>query len=857
MSANVQNEIISKTKALHFSSPNNDREPFKDSEISNLSQGLPFLNRAPKTVKNPDRYLRPKTVLECLEIGGLIDKVFCGNGFTTAFSNLPNESGKPDILVVPNIATAQDKEKNKRFAEGKTVSYFYSGSRKDENYNKSDLIVAVADSFLHYKLSEIDSRFILLDEEHTAIIQSTFRSSLYRLFKTLNRLRNVSMVTATPYDREKVNVLIENTHSHFKHVKPLTISNSYDKTLKRIEAAPGRVIIATNEAARVAQILSYLKVQEINLMAGASFKQSLFAKGIYKVNPSARITIMTTSAFEGHDIIEDNVSVFVIQNTAATHVQFLAPQIIQALGRVRNDPRHLELFWYSQSYGGTQLSETVIKHLDELEDVCGKYCKIYNKRSKEAINPNTKKKGQREAPLESENFDFRYKGDHVKLGAVRSLIIFNEIEGERIAEVNLTACDVMRSKLKAAKKGIDEAYYRSRGYSLEYENEPHLPPPAPINLTQTKKATNYCKNHELNPNIITASDVVRWSFVKSNDRFKSLPRVYTILANHLGDQTPKRLNTFFAQYTSLDDIVKESIALYEKQDDKQKTEKHSFTDSVIEVVFCFLAKKKPAPKVRAFRNYHAFTAVGTRVINHISSKFGIKTLSFDLPAFAPTTIQTLSGAPVVNWYSEGEDRDKSKIIVNRALNCLHKNNRTGERALSDLKNLGIDPQTIEYIQKNFYKNGRANHVFNTYTYHEREIISQAARIIKSFSENALVVPRHDEVLVFYDNETEENLKNLKKGFEDELNKIEYLNRSNWFYRGNTTAISPPKNEKNTILQKNGGRKASTAKGLRENVTHIYSVTLSNGTTPRPREPMNHPPELIKDPHDEKYYSDIF
>ena len=43
-------------------------------------------------VVNKDRHISSDVAETCIKIGGVIDKVFCGNGFTTAYSNIINNT---------------------------------------------------------------------------------------------------------------------------------------------------------------------------------------------------------------------------------------------------------------------------------------------------------------------------------------------------------------------------------------------------------------------------------------------------------------------------------------------------------------------------------------------------------------------------------------------------------------------------------------------------------------------------------------------------------------------------------------------------------------------------------------------
>jgi len=594
-------------------------------------------------------------------------------------------------------------------------------------------------------------------------------------------------------------------------------------------------------------------MSEVNLMAGDTFKRSFFGKGVFKINEGAKVTIMTSSAFEGWDLLEANCSIFVLQNTAAPFVQFLAPQIIQALGRIRGEAEHLEVFWYSDSYNIQTLSSTVLKHLDHLEDVAAKYCTLHTKKTLTGKNPEFEKQSNiREIALESENFAFRFKGDLVKLGNVRSLIVFNDLHnGLKAAGVNTLACDVIRQKIRTAATGIDASYYNSRGYTIRHEPSTPTPPPTRERVKQQTRVKNYCSNRDVNKGLISVRQLISWSFTKNSSNLKE---VYDLLSDHLGTETPQRITTFFATFKGMNDLIKQC----KQVNPKMKPE--SLKASLPEVIYSFLTKKQPAEKIRAFRDYNAFTPFSDDLINFIAAKFGIKKLSFDLSAFAPSLFQTLSGAKVYDWYSEGDLRKQSKQKINAALNSLYYETNTANKALGTLRKAGATEKTIQYLKDNFYQNGISGKLYSTFTFHEAKLMDKAKRLIEQSQRNqeekSLMIRKHDEIIVFYSDcdITDDQLKTLEINYKIELNKLEHEGRNGWF--------APPEKAIRTYPQIEQGQnfgypKPATGMGLRATVTHNIITQRFEHTKTKSREPRNHPPEWIRDPHDEKYYADVF
>ena len=736
-------------------------------------------------VVNKDRHISSDVAETCIKIGGVIDKVFCGNGFTTAYSNIINNTELPDVLIVPNISTAVDKKTNSRFAKGKRVLYFHSKSSDivPADFSNIDLLVCVADSYVHKELYKIECRYILLDEVHTAKIQSGFRPILYKLFEVLKPKRNVSFVTATPYNIDGVNVTINNTNEHFKELKTVDISYSADRTIKELQNTKGRVLIATNEARRIGYILKSIGVNDVNLMVGKGFRKSFLSNGTFNITEDARHTIMSTSAFEGHDINTPDVSVFVFQNYDSQHTQFLDSQIIQAFGRARMKPKQLQICWLGGA-SGKRTSKTTLKYKDEIKNVCEKYCHVFN---------NTKTKR-----VEAEDFVFRYKNDNIRLGSIRELIIFEDSEcnQKRTAKVNYLACDVLKNKLNVSSDGMNVRYFNTRGFILnEYEDKPtsvNKIPPAGI----IKKTKNLIYNREHNPDYISKSELVKWCF--DIDITAPILKIYSLVKEYLKEDTPTRLDKFFSGFIGFENIFRFCIKKIKEKHQKKRKKMPSLDhlkDEIFSIIVSFIKISRPQEKIRAFRNYNPFTSVGSVVIDYLSSLFGMRKISFDITACASTVIQALAGCERKDVYEVGAKRKDSKIKINKLLNSIYKVNGHSSEILKELKKTKFSDKAFQLIKDRFYRTNESNLFINTYTIHERNIIEQAIRIVKTYiNSDTLIVSRHDEINIFYSDETEDSIKLLEDGLGQRLANIDYLGFNNWFGYGAKKSENNVKND---------------------------------------------------------------
>ena len=188
---------------------------------------------------NDSRYLTPYVISKCFIKGKTnhVDKVICGNGFSTSFLNLEPPKDKINILIAPNRAVIIGKERqhivNSQIKETIPTKFFYKGSQ-DYNIEDAQILCFVSDSFLQYK-SQIEKikdkvNFILIDEYHSTIIQSTFRKKLVNLIDEVRFIVGgevgITTVTATPLLFSKIDIRIK-THERF--IKPIDINITNDE----------------------------------------------------------------------------------------------------------------------------------------------------------------------------------------------------------------------------------------------------------------------------------------------------------------------------------------------------------------------------------------------------------------------------------------------------------------------------------------------------------------------------------------------------------------------------------------------------------------------------------------------------
>ncbi len=113
------------------------------------------MNNTIKEVLYNTDYLSTDIVENCFKPNQhtFVDKISCGNGFTTAFLNIPpTEAYKCNLIVVPNRKVVISKQKSyyKDNNPNKTkIGFIYGDDSADAlDFNKFDVMMFVVDSFI-------------------------------------------------------------------------------------------------------------------------------------------------------------------------------------------------------------------------------------------------------------------------------------------------------------------------------------------------------------------------------------------------------------------------------------------------------------------------------------------------------------------------------------------------------------------------------------------------------------------------------------------------------------------------------------------------------------------------------------
>ena len=223
-----------------------------------------------KIIKSNHKYLTPEIVESCFVKGKLtsVDKTVTGNGFSTGFLNLKVRDNRMHIMIAPNVAVVEEKEKayladlllplehkDKVFHSENRMKFFY-GKGFDDNFDDAEILVFVADSFIMRRdaIASIAHRIdkVLLDEIHSVHQQSLYRDILVDFEnRVVNRFTsNVALVsvTASPILFARVHIKIENKYTP---EQTINYSKNRKETIERIKediSNGENVVVFTNNS---------------------------------------------------------------------------------------------------------------------------------------------------------------------------------------------------------------------------------------------------------------------------------------------------------------------------------------------------------------------------------------------------------------------------------------------------------------------------------------------------------------------------------------------------------------------------------------------------------------------------------
>ena len=736
-----------------------------------------------KILNNNNKYLSSDLIEKCFEPERVnyVDKILTGNGFSHGFSLIKPKRGKVNILIAPNQSVVKDKQKEFETGNfgfpGAKIAFVYEGNGLKGHAKNYDIIVIVSDSFVNFswKIEGIADK-IMVDEYHSAIIQSSFR---YKLKQMLYLLSNgfedasVSFVTASPILYAKTTIKIINSNID-KQILNVTSdqNNSIDRVVDSINSGK-TTLLFLQDANIVKKILNKAKRNNFNLMAGTSFTTTLLTKGKYLIDKNSNLIIGSSASMEGWSSYAINGNVFIFMNTANNHTTFLGCNIYQAIGRLRNGFNYAEICVTNLRGGGF-----ANKYIDLINEKIEKFISIDK-------DPVEKK--------QSKGYKFYYKGEEIKASSISNYLYYRREKNKFIIEKYEPSILIHNETRQIDQQlNIYKDFFQERNIYLNQID---------VDIT-SKRLISKNKREQKIENIVFSirenniQDLLFSFFFKVRpiekhleyyiNELSMLLEVAYILEIQLDNKYFKLMD--FLTVGCYKDELRELFieAKKEKGESRREISKQLKTFDELEFIYCVeiavgIVFENFEPYYVGHRDYNKLTFVNKSLIEFISDKLGFKCIEVDIKNCFPRVVYALNGFNLPsNFYDiEGVDRSKQKRLVNIILNSFRFNtekNRTKERQLIDarhnLKKVNFNDETINYLIENFFLSPYKSDFFNFIAYHEKRIIKSLIELIKSYNLNAecFIQRRHDSVLIFTDNDL--NLNNLYE--------FNYLSVSGWF-----------------------------------------------------------------------------
>lgn len=724
---------------------------------------------------NKNEYLTTDLIAQCFEKGKVnyVDKVVTGNGFTTGFADLRAEFGKVNVLIAPNQSVIKDKEaehKNGTFANGKRVAFVYEGQGLKGSLTNYDLIVLVSDSFVNYSyILKGNVTYLMVDEFHSAIIQSSFRYKLKKMIFTIDENFKdcaVSFVTASPLLFSNITIQIEN---HYTFEKDLHTSNDLNESILRCAAAikrGKRVLLFTQDAAIVKRILKEAQRNDFKLIAGISFTTTLLSKECYTLNNYSNIIIASSAGFEGWSDYSIDGEVFIYMNLGNSQNTFLGANIYQAIGRLRKGYKYAEIC--ITEIGGGGFPNRNISDLNEKID------KLIN-----IDNVSIERK-------QSNNYFFTYKGNKV-MAQDLSQFIYYKRDKEKYKILKYKHANNVHDEINKidTRLKVYTEYFKTRKVNLVNIDIDISKKRITSRIKREQRVFNICQNITENNLQENFKDFFFKSQNPENKIKYYIEEIETMqeAAYNLGISIPdnyETLKNYFLEGGHYEELKALMIKLKKEWGESARDIREavkSFDETIFEYsldVAIGIMMEEFKPNHVAHRDYNKLTLIGIDLIEFIAGKLGKPLIEIDIKNCFPRIVYALNGLELPKDFY-GVNRQKNKIKVNVSLNSfgLDRTKKGSESrqkadAKRKLKRAGLDPICIEWLIDKHFNNKFKGDFFNFLAYHEKCLISSARQMLEVYNPNVKMYRRHDSLVCF------EQINYSA------LNAFEFLGFKGWF-----------------------------------------------------------------------------
>ena len=728
-----------------------------------------------KELQNNERYLTPSIVSQCLNKGKTthVDKVICGNGFSTAFLNLRPAPGSVNILIAPNRAVIIGKERQhiikSQLEDTIPTKFFYKGSQ-DNNTEDAEILCFVSDSFLEYK-SQIDKikdkiNFILIDEYHSTIIQSAFRKKLVNLIENIRGVvgecPGITTVTATPLYHSDIDIRIK-TNDRF--INPIDVNITNDEVnavnhIKTLLKADKNIVVATNSKTIIYNLRDENNTLEADFVIGDTLMSSVVELVQVKQNDRSNLKIISSKGFEGFDVYGDDYNVFFFEDRSKEYSTFYLSNLYQAINRCRDGVKYIE-------YIRLDLNK---KRKEPFKNIDKAVSRFVN-RSDISVHQKQRIEFEHYKPfvIFSQSKDGTFKINKNKDG----IALFKET----LLYDNRSISNNFLSFLKERKINlIDKRNINNR--------LPRVQTP-----TKLKKETLY-NNRFLIKDIGLFNEDYMFMSVSTDKKEDVLKRIKTYLRRKnydgcyqmQGNEYP--IIDYLTNESLFNRVVQELIKQYnissiEKYGlSKSKPWRDAFKEKSIRILLDYLQifmNKTPFVKRKEIgnRDYNTLTEISINEIKFISSLLNIDIVEIDIRNCFPRILYALNGLdlPKDFYGTNKENKLKINILLNNFMLDTSKASSyklQKSKAIKNLQNVGIHDKVIEYLMSNFFDSKYRGDLFNFLAFHEKKIIK---KLKNKLLENGYkgIIRRHDSVILF-NQYTDGRF----------LFDFEYLNQYGWF-----------------------------------------------------------------------------
>jgi hypothetical protein len=751
------------------------------------------------------KYLTTEIVGRCFTPGShnLVDKIICGNGFTTSFLKIaPNKKYQSNIIIVPNKRVVQSKQKSyiKDLSRNKgSIGFIYGDDSSDKvDFKRFDTMMFVVDSFLNYidiikKHSMLIDK-ILIDECHSMLIQSVFRNRLIGFTQFMTDTfseKAIVSVTATPMLFQNANIKLLPTEIKQRIIN---VTEHQEQTIQRIKddlKANKKVIVALHDARLLRKLADNKNVLSANIKVGTTLYQKILENVILKLNENSNLTIISSAGFEGFDVDNGINNIYIFEDRAFDYQTFYTQNIIQVIGRSRKGTNYIEWCRMSNRTRRDLMSKEAMirKSLSkkisfEKKMTDSRYNfipKFFDRSIDTGFGLITKLELNHEKyDLEKELVNADLKGLHVYDDYLkeRGFVVNQLNEGSKRITLRSPSHKKAFKRVKANKEVLtrfnlfddirinlyqkEKTEYYIKAYEVflrrKYWNEDKM------RFTLTKDEAKYLPKDELD-------EIKGYDAIKNSSWINDCVKYISAVSKH---EAQKRMSRFEKDYIKW-------VVDFEK----------NIEDRYVRLIMAISQSKIRFPKkYRNHRDFNLSTEVSISILKDVCSKFKKDVTEVDIVSCNVRIIYAYCGLDLPNDFYG--DNKVNKKPINMLINKLSKEfpqeykvdvPKYKKNRVQELRAFGFDEKVISFLMDNFWDKPKDS-LYNFCAYHEQNICNNVMSDFIGYSESVILedssyrdsfkntryVRRHDSILIF----------ESPIVMDEVIENFTYLEHNNWF-----------------------------------------------------------------------------